>query len=207
MLTNETALQILKDAIKRDLQVDEIPSTIDMDIECFIGAIYDIYGDMFEVEDYTNFYNVKAKKTSYIDWIEYKALLRHINLYMKPKTDRVVIPNKMRWKSALLNLFCQHTKCLRKKWRDHQEKLRIERKEYNRKLQEEEEKRRLHRWKMNNDPEYRAKIEKEEEERRIEHERRMKEDPEYRLKMMNIFATNYNVLQIMSGCARMAYTT
>ena len=178
-----------------------------MDIECFIGAVYDIYGDMFEVEDYTNFYNVKAKKTSYIDWVEYKALLKHINLYRKPKSERVVVLNKMRWKSALLNLFCQHTKCLRKKWRDYQEKLRIERREYNRRLQEAEEKRRLHNWKMNNDPEYRAKIEKEEEERRIEHERRMNEDPEYRLKKMNIYATNYNVMQIMSGCAGMAYTT
>ena len=207
MLTSDTALQILKDAIKRDLQVDDIPSTIEMDIECFIGAVYDIYGDMFEVEDYTNFYNVKAKKTSYIDWVEYKALLKHINLYRKPKSERVVVLNKMRWKSALLNLFCQHTKCLRKKWQDHQEKLRIEQKEYNRRLSEAEEKRRLHYRRMQTDPEYRAKIEKEEEERKIEHERRMREDPEYRLKMMKIFATNYNVMRIMSGCASLAYTT
>lgn len=186
-------MDILRDAICRDLEIKEIPEQLRSDIDLFVDTIYDIYKPMFDVEDYGEMFFVRARKTSYINWPEYLAIERHIKIRLKPKNQRNIQPNKIRWKAALLNLFCQHTKCLRQKWRDFQ--IKLKQKEEQRRLRyiEEEEHRCVQREKW-----------------KAEHEIKMKTDPvypkEYRKQELKNMAINYNALRIMSGCAGLSYT-
>jgi len=69
-------MDILRDAICRDLEMDVMPEQLRADIDLFLDAIYDIYKPMYEVENYGEMYFVRAKKTSYIDWPEYLAIER-----------------------------------------------------------------------------------------------------------------------------------
>ena len=183
----------LRDVICRDLEMDVMPEQLRVDIDLFLDAIYDIYKQMFEVENYDEMYFVRAKKTSYIDWPEYFAIERHIKVRLKPKNQRNIQPNKIRWKAALLNLFCQHTKCLRQKWRNFQIKLK-----------EQEEQQRL----MDIENTERRRIEH--EKWKAEHEIKMKTDPvyveEYRKQQLHNIALQHNILRIMSGCSTMAYS-
>ena len=143
-------MDILRDAICRDLEIDFIPEQLRRDIDLFLDTIYDIYKPIFEVKDYGEMYFVRAKKSSYIDWPEYLAIERHINLRLKPKNQRNIQPNKIRWKTALLHLFCQHTKCLRQKWRNFQIKIKKQKEEQCLRDIEEEENRLIQheKWKV-----------------------------------------------------------
>jgi len=92
-----------------------------------------------------------------------------------------------------LILFCQHTKYLRQKWRDFQIKLKQEEEQRRLRYIEEEEHRCVQREKW-----------------KAEHEIKMKTDPvyaeEYRKQELKNMAIHYNVLRIMSGCAGLSYT-
>lgn len=206
----EQYLHILKEAICRDIETKEIPLLILQNIEKFIDTIGYEYKDLFEIDIITKenaeiYYLVNSRKKSYITWPEYKTLEKNINLYIKPKKEKENY-NKIRWRTALLHIFCEYTKTIRQRYLKWQEDKRKEEKEWNKLNHEKElkrgQERRLHQFKLRTDTKYREEIERQEELRKQEHERKMREDPVYYREQFTILARNYNVFRVMSGMSR-----
>ena len=154
---------------------------------------------------------VKRKKKTYLHWPEYQVIEKHMNILIRQITSNsccactsvavVTEPsknlNQLKWTTAIFKLFQNYTYPLIKRYL---EKTKIQR-EINKRTKviqrkkDELEKKYL---------EEKRKLEKE------EHDIRMEIDPEYREKYkkkeLEIFAKNYNILQIMSGMGGLAYS-